>query len=290
MTTARVFGSKARAVGVPGVTKASNTFRGGSGTNGRGDPQGGVKVECVSEAPRQRGRAWPALVMASALTIVFAVVAGLAASAARSELTRGPTPAEVRRASAEEVARRWRTWPAGRIFPETVAYAAEQGGLEKARRVGISSETRCGPAVDPGLRPALRQGRCQAVLRATYLDALQGVLVTVGLVALPDEAAALTVKAALPQGDRPTPGLRALAFPGTVADRFTAAGRQTGSVRQAGPYLVLTTVGQVDGRPARAVGGQRAGMFAFAADMSERILDGLVTPPSPDCAFQEWRC
>ncbi|GLW07551.1 hypothetical protein Misp01_26810 [Microtetraspora sp. NBRC 13810] len=250
------------------------------------------------DPPARRTRTWPVLLVASALTLICAAVAGVAASAAGAELTRGPNPGELERAAREEVARRWESWPTGRIFPETLPYAAEQGGEERARRVGIATDTRCGTAVDKRLGAPLRAAGCRAVLRATYLDALQGVVVTIGVAAFPDETHAMRAGAAFPKGERPSPGLRALAFPGTVADRFTAAGRQAGLVRQAGPYLVIATVGQVDGRPARMVGEQRPTMFAFATDMAEKVLTDLVTPSLPYCPEDspaaptplEWRC
>ncbi|NUP69494.1 MAG: hypothetical protein HOW71_45845, partial [Nonomuraea sp.] len=44
-------------------------------------------------------RPWPTLVVASALTLVCAVAAGVAGSAAGTELTRGPSAAELRAAS-----------------------------------------------------------------------------------------------------------------------------------------------------------------------------------------------
>lgn len=235
-------------------------------------------------------RAWPALVAASVLTVVCAVAAGVAASAAGTELTRGPTQTELAAAAKREVAGRWQSWQAGKVFPTTIEYSAEQGGEELARRVGISPRTGCAQAVDKKAAKALRKAGCRAVLRATYLDALQGVVVTVGVVALPDELRAVQAKAAFPQAGRPVPGLRPLAFPGTVAHRFTTDVRQSSSVRQAGPYLVLTTAGQVDGRPARAVGEQRPAIFAFAAEVSERILAELSAPAVPDCSAKEWRC
>ncbi|MFI9556908.1 hypothetical protein [Nonomuraea endophytica] len=235
-------------------------------------------------------RPWPALVVASVLTLVCAVAAGVAASAAGSELSRGPTAAELASAAKREVSERWRTWQAGKIFPATLAYSAEQGGQERATRIGISPQTGCQQAVDKKAVKALRSHGCRAVLRATYIDALQGVVVTVGVVALPDELRASRAKAAFPQGGKAVPGLRPVAFQGTVADRFTAAVRQAGSVRQAGPYLVLTTSGQVDGRPARAVGEQRPMIFAFAAELSERILADLSEPRMPECGAREWRC
>jgi hypothetical protein len=260
----------------------------------RGAPP--IKVVRVGEH-RQRGGGrgarrgtWSALIVVSVLAVGCAVVAGLAASVAAAELTRGPDAAEIQRASAEEIARRWQIWPAERIFPATLPYVTEQGGTERARRVGISSRADCLAAVDARLRATFRQAGCRAVLRATYLDALQGVVVTIGVAAFPDTASASAAHAAFPRGGRPSPGLRALAFPGTVADRFTAAGRQHGYARHSGPYVVAVTAGQVDGRPARAVGRQRETFFSFTADLADGVLRNLVTPVVPDCSAKEWLC
>lgn len=230
------------------------------------------------------------LIMASTLALMCAAVAGVASSTAVAELTRGPDRAELDRAAATEMAGRWLSWPAERIFPESIGYAAEQGGEERARRVGISPQTRCDRAVDPGLREVLRGAGCRGILRATYLDALQGVVVTVGVAAFAREEDAATAKAALPRTGRPSPGLRALGFRGTVTDRFTAEGRQGSLVRQAGPYVVMTTVGQVDGRPGKAVGEQRPTIFAFTGDIADRILAALSTPARPVCGSGQWRC
>ncbi|GAB2945567.1 hypothetical protein ACFMQL_08475 [Nonomuraea fastidiosa] len=236
-------------------------------------------------------RPWPTLVVASALTLICAVAAGVAGSAAGTELTRGPTAAELRAAAQREVAERWRTWPAGRIFPATLPYSAEQGGRERARRIGISPRTSCdGEAVDAAAVEALRRAGCKGVLRATYVDALRGVLVTVGVVALRDEAHAVRARSAFSDTGKPTPGLRPVAFRKTLADRFTPGVREAGSVRQAGPYLVLTTSGQVDGRPAKAAGEPRPSIFAFATEISEQVLAELSRPRMPDCGSGEWRC
>ncbi|WP_246074774.1 hypothetical protein [Nonomuraea terrae] len=235
-------------------------------------------------------RPWPTLVAASALTLVCAVAAGVAGSAAGTELTRGPSTAELHAAAEREIAGRWRNWPAGRVFPATLPYSAEQGGRERAGRIGISPHTSCEDAVDAAAAKALRQAGCKGVLRATYIDALRGVLVTIGVAAFPDELSAVRAKSAFAGGGRPVPGLRPLAFPGTVADRFTADVRQSGSVRQAGPYLVLTTAGQVDGRPADAASEPRPAIFAFATEISERVLTRLSTPRMPDCTSREWQC
>lgn len=228
-------------------------------------------------------RPWPTLVAASALTLCCAAVAGVAGSGARTELTRGPRAAELDAAAAREVAERWRVWPAGRVFPAVLPYTAEQGGRERAGRIGISPRTACGGAVDPQVLAVLRREGCRGVLRATYVDALRGVLVTIGVVVLRDELGAVRAKAAFPGG--PVPGLRPLAFSGTLADRFTPEVRQAGSVSQAGPYLVVMTAGQVDGRPASAAGEPRPAFFSFAAELAETVLTRLS-----GCAVREPRC
>ncbi|MFC4058264.1 hypothetical protein ACFOWE_08165 [Planomonospora corallina] len=243
----------------------------------------------MNDVPGRR-RVWPALVAASALALTCAAVAGVAASAAGAELTRGPDAAELERAAAEEVARRWRAWPTGRIFPETVPYSAEQGGTERARRVGISPETSCDRAVDARLREPLARSGCRGILRATYLDALQGVVLTVGVAAFPDPASAASAETALPRGGRPSPGLRALAFPDTVAERFTPAVRQASVARAGGPYLVMVTAGRADGRPAKSAGQPRPTLYAFTGDIADRILTTVSAPARPDCSMPEWRC
>ncbi|MEW9534119.1 hypothetical protein [Microbispora sp. NPDC049125] len=235
-------------------------------------------------------RTWPPLALLSALILICVVVAGIAATAAVAELTRGPSRSEIEHAVAAEVGGRWERWPTGRIFPANLAYTSEQGGREQARRVGVSSRYDCASAVDASLRTTLRAARCRAVLRATYLDALQGIVVTVGVAAFPDAASAGVAEAAFPRNGRAVPGLRALPFPGTVTDRFTSAGRQSGTVRQAGPYLVITTAGQVDGRPAGALGKQRVTMFSFTDDLAGDLATALTAPASPDCEERQWRC
>lgn len=140
-------------------------------------------------------RTWPVVAVASAFTLVCAIVGGIAASAAVAELTRGPSTAELREAQAAETALRWERWPAGRIFPATLAYTSEQGGRESARRVGISSRTDCRGAVDTAIAGQITAAGCRAILRATYLDALQGIVVTIGVAAFPD---ALKARSAVP--------------------------------------------------------------------------------------------
>ncbi|MQY03560.1 hypothetical protein ACRB68_16040 [Actinomadura sp. RB68] len=243
-------------------------------------------------------RQW--MVVAILLGVCFSALSGGALTVAWAALTRPPTNAELQRAADAEVARRWRTWPAGRIFPERLAYALPGGRTEYAARVGVLPDTSCAGAADDQVGEVLRRHGCRAALRATYTDQLQGVVVTVGVVAFPD---AWKADAALkemppssaPDADRPvpvTPALHAVAFPGTASARFTDAARQQRFAGRAGPYVVLTAAGQADGRPAAAVTKRRPGSpFALAPQLAEEVARPLATRPLPDCAAKkEWQC
>jgi hypothetical protein len=199
---------------------------------------------------------------------------------------RRPAPVEIRRSSGAEVALRWRDWTAGRIFPEGLRYGVE-GQTEMATRVGIGTGTDCASAVDPGLRPALAAGRCRALLRATYLDQMQGIAVTLGVAAFPDERAAYRARQAIPGGP---PWLRALPLAGTPAADFDDSVRQTGTADRAGPYVVLATAGQADGRPAGAAPDNRPGLFDSVPQLAQTLAAALADPATPPCDARTRQC
>lgn len=201
-------------------------------------------------------------------------------------LSRTPTGADLRHAANAEVTRRWLVWPAGRIFPDRIPYSVI-GETEYASRVGIAPGTDCAAAVDPGLRPVLSGAGCRALLRATYLDQMQGVVVTVGVAAFPDERAAYRARAALVSGPE---WLKALPLPGTAAARFDDAARQTGTVERAGPYVVFTTAGQSDGRPAASVPHPRTGVFEAVPQLGHAVAAALAARSAPDCKSRDWQC
>lgn len=238
----------------------------------------------------ERRKLW--LTIAAVVTVGYVLTGGVAAAKAIQELTREPTQAELQRAAVVEVAQRWRNWSAGRIFPERIPYEPEQGGeSEEAVRVGIAAERGCAESVDDQVAPVLVQAGCAAVLRATYLDEPQGVVITLGVVAFRDLAAAQRVAPHFSDNGKPTPGVRAVGFPNTVTARFNDAARQASYARASGPYLILATAGQTDGRPAKAVRKGRKGLFAFAGEMADRLGDELSRPARPDCSKPErWAC
>jgi hypothetical protein len=238
-----------------------------------------------------RRRLW--LVVALVTTVGYLVVGVLATARVYWEFHRKPTKNELARAAAEEVGNRWRTWPVDRIFPDTVPYTSEQGGIEHAKRIGIAPETACTAGIDPVAAATIIRHGCRALLRATYVDQLQGIVLTVGVAALADEQSADRAMRAVSPPD-PTVGgafLRALAIPGTITARFDDASRQYFSAGRDGPYVVLTVAGQTDGRPATAVRHKRVGAFLLAPEVAGNIGSALALQAEPDCARkQEWTC
>jgi hypothetical protein len=230
------------------------------------------------------GRQW--LVVAASVAAGYLLVSTVALAGLWADLHRAPTNAELQTAANTEVAGRWRAWTAGRIFPDRVPYEVI-GESEYARRIGMDPHTDCASAVDAPLAAILLRHGCRAVLRATYLDQLQGIVVTVGVVAFPDEQTAYQARKELPTG--PTT-LHALPLPNTATARFTDAARQDGSGERQGPYIILTTAGQTDGRAAATVRKGRAGIFDVAPQLAHAIGAPLALRAFPDCRAKEWTC
>jgi hypothetical protein len=233
------------------------------------------------------------LVVAVVTAVGYVAVGITATVRVYGEFHRKPTPWELYRASSQEVRDRWRTWPAEKIFPDSVPYTSEQGGAEHAQRVGIAPETACTSGIDPAPGAVLLRNGCRALLRATYVDQLQGVVFTVGIAALIEPRAATAVQRELLPGDPTEPGafLHALAFPRTVTARFDDHARQYVSVGVSGPYVVFTVAGQTDGRPAGAVKKKHTGAFLLAPEAGDNIADVLARPAQPDCSqTRQWKC
>ena len=136
-----------------------------------------------------------------------------------------------------EVGKRWRTMPAGTIFPASLHYKLKLSwapGVDvnlqlTAGRIGIARQATCRAATDAGRRDGARPQRLLGVLRATYTDGTKSYVVTVGVAVLPTTAQAAAALREL--GDAPdvggiAPGVRAVAFRDTPAAWFTDARRQ----------------------------------------------------------------
>ncbi len=197
-----------------------------------------------------------------------------------------------------EVAARWRELPAGVIFPLSTAYpppeVLQDGGslTLTTRRLGIARQVTCQQATDPAAAAVL--GGCEAMLRATYVDGTGSFLVTVGVAAFPAASQASTAERRLSASSSSTvqagalaPGVRVVAFAGTLASGFTDARRQVSGSLSEGPYVVLYTVGYTDGRPKVAVavdGYTDAEMTSVGEGLAGKIADSLAaSPPAPHC-------
>ena len=231
------------------------------------------------------------------LTILFVGTAGLAASAAGVSaqlLPRKFTSAQQQEIMNWEAARRWRALPAGKIFPAALTYvlpaqalAANSGLPLRAYRVGISPQTSCEMASDPAASRVLSAGHCSAVLRATYADETDSMLVTVGVAVMPGAGAARSAAGALSAGQELRPGLRAVAFRGTLAASFGNRERQLWWTTSAGPYLIMSTVGYADGRPEVSVTSNPyidQEMTSLASGVADAVGVPLgASPPPPKC-------
>jgi hypothetical protein len=224
--------------------------------------------------------------LAAAVFLGISVVAGLTTHA---DLTRGPTAAQRSAAAAAAVAGRWRTWPAGRIFPAVLSYDTDLLTTENADRISISTDVSCASAIEPSLARLAARDHCQAGLRAAYLDQLQGIVYTIGVLAFPDAHMAAAFSARLP-GAAGTIPLRALAIPGTASARFSADARQAAVSRHAGPFVVLTAAGYADGEPAGAGQEARPAIFAPTVQLAAEIMRLLTRPVTVNCHSPEWSC
>ncbi len=255
----------------------------------------GTVSEAAARSPgrwRRRGRltAFGALLTAGLI--------GLAVSAvgiAHQLLPRQFTAGQQRAISAWEVGRRWRSEPAGAIFPASVQYYLLPGSLNAtsgltlhARLLGISPDTSCASAASGVAMRILREHGCSAALRATYVDASGSLVATVAVAVLPSSAAARTVVSQLLRGDTTSPALvRVLSVARSPAAGFGAAERQLSYATSGESYVIMATAGFTDDRhrvhlPASDYQyGELTSLAYGLADKAKSELGGR--PATPAC-------
>jgi len=225
-------------------------------------------------------------VLAILLIVGLAAVAG-GGYGLYAQLTRHATAAEARAAGQQEAATRWLRLTAGQIFPRTVSYlSTASGGRWSAHLVGIAPQASCTAATDPAAGTALMRSGCRTVLRATYADASDTLIATVGIAVMPSSA---RVSAALPAVEAGVnEGVLAVPFPGTVAGLFGNAQRAVFGLRGQGPYILFDSVGFADGRVTHLADSDPA-----LRDMGDGIvhaLAGVFTAPGNPCREKDIRC
>ncbi|MFI5686292.1 hypothetical protein [Streptomyces sp. NPDC051636] len=151
----------------------------------------------------------------------------------------------------------WHSVPVDQLFPPTVeGTGAGPGGADRTwTRIAVAPDSGCAHAFDRLLRKALAPVGCRRLLRATYTDATQSYVTTVGLLFTKADAAAMTSLARRFQNE----GLdrrgdlmpRPYAAKDTVAADFGAKQRAswTISVLTDAPVVAYAVSGWADGRP-----------------------------------------
>ncbi|HEV2450638.1 MAG TPA: hypothetical protein VGS62_01770 [Streptosporangiaceae bacterium] len=188
-----------------------------------------------------------------------------------------------------QVASRWRIWPAGKTFPASIGYAdsaaffsSGPAGLPlDARRAGIAPQASCAESIDSALARVLERHGCTAVLRATYTDATGTFMITLGVVV---SRGAAPAPGTLPGGRGLRPGVRPVAFAGTLAARFGIRQRQLANALAYGPYLILYTAGYTDGRRRDQVAANpyiASEMTSAAKGIAAAVGTRLGSPPPP---------
>jgi hypothetical protein len=150
----------------------------------------------------------------------------------------------------------WHNVPVDQLFPPTVdGQGAGPGGADRTwTRIAVAPDTGCAGAFDPLLLQALAPVGCARLLRATYTDATQSYVTTVGLLfttADADGMRALDTRFDKEGLTRRTDLLpRPYAAQGTVAAAFGDRQRAswTISVLTDAPVVVYAVSGWADGR------------------------------------------
>ncbi len=268
------------------------------------DPRSrGAGRRCGRRAGRVQGRR-----AAATIALVLGVV-GFAISAtgvAIRLLPRQFTAGQQRQIMAWEIGGKWERLPAGQIFPASITYQLPAGVLQQvaplnlnAARVSIApQQSDCAKAVTSAAAGAvLRRDGCQAVLRATYVDATRSYVMTVGVAVLPTAAAAADASTSMAQAKlavareadgagRLTAGVLVVRFHGTAASLYDY-NRQISASFPAGPYVVMYAVGYSDGRPRLPVAEDPYSddeMTSMAKGVAQSVAATLdAAPARPHC-------
>jgi subtilisin family serine protease len=209
---------------------------------------------------------------------------------AEALMTRRPTRTELTAAAAAGVAQRWEREDAGAVFPATIAYESDLQASETATRLAIGAGRDCAAAVDGTLARLAARSHCEAGLRATYADALDGIVYTLGVLAFPDTADAAGFYAEVSTGDYPATGLNAMPVAGTAAALFGDRQRQSSAAQLAGSYVVLAVGGYADGRPALADAERRDEEFDPGDYLVSAVAARLTKAVTVRCGTSEWTC
>ena len=252
-------------------------------------PSVAAPARSAHAAPPSQERRRYRLVLAGFVLALIGLCASVG-SVALHVLPRTFSRPQQQQLAAWEIGKRWRTWPAARIFPAVIPYQVPATALDSgspaqlsATRIGIAPAASCPSVTGPKAQPVLARQHCTTVLRATYRDSTGAFAITVGIAVLPSPAQAghalhaLNVRAA-------SAGVRAAPFGHTLAASFSDAARQLSDISAAGPYLIMSTVGYANGRHRvreSADPYDKDEMLSVAGGISDWIGARIGASPSP---------
>ncbi len=204
--------------------------------------------------PHPLGRRGRSQVAAAAVCLVLGV--GLIGGAVAGSWLAGDSGEKGADSAFTAAGGMWHDVPVDELFPPTMqGEGAGPGDADRVwTRIAVAPDSDCEDAFDPLLRKLLAPLGCERLLRATYTDATQSHVTTVGLLFTRADAAGMTSLAGRfdkERLDRRTDLIpRPYAAKGTAAAGFGAGQRAawTISVLTDAPVVVYAVSGWADGR------------------------------------------
>ena len=257
--------------------------------------------------PQARGEPPRRGVLGHRAAALIALVLGLSgfavsmAAVAIQLLPRQFTAAQKQQIEAWEIASRWQQLTAGQIFPASVSYQLPATVLQdaspltlEALRVGIAPQSACARGVTTAAAEVLHNTRCEAVLRATYVDATRSYVMTIGVAVLPTVSAAVTANEGLSRPrlaaardlaatHRPLAGVLMVSFRDPAVALYDYS-RQIYASFADGPYLVMYAAGYSDNRPRVRLAEDHysdAEMTSLAEGVARSVANTLAASPAP---------
>ncbi len=227
--------------GTPGATRPLVSF---------GEPE----LYDGDARPRPLGRRRAS--QAAAATVCLVLGLGLLSGAVTGSWLVGDSGEEGSPGTFAAAGSLWHSIPVDQLFPPTVeGRGAGPGGADRTwTRIAVAPDSGCENAFDPLLRKALAPAGCERLLRATYTDATQSYVTTVGLLFTTADAPGMTSLANRFRKERLDRRSDLMPLPyaakGTAAAHFGAEQRAswTVSVLTEAPVVVYAVSGWADGR------------------------------------------
>ncbi|MFF5961362.1 hypothetical protein [Streptomyces luteogriseus] len=204
--------------------------------------------------PRPLGRRGASQAAAAAVCLVLGL--GLISGAVTGSWLVGGSGDEGAPSTFAAAGSLWHSVPVDQLFPPTVqGRGAGPGGADRTwTRIAVAPDSDCKDAFDPLLRKALAPVGCERLLRATYTDATESYVTTVGLLFTTADAPGMTALANRFRKERLDRRSDLMPLPyaakGTPAAGFGAPQRAswTVSVLTEAPVVVYAVSGWADGR------------------------------------------